>query len=170
MLKLRLLLVAGSCGFAGMLAAQSTPRSIDLRGTWELVSSKDLKTGTVTPAERTEWMQFTRAHFSVTAMYPGRKSVTPAQYESLSPEERVKVDYSRVFDAKGNQVFAARAGTWRLVGKQLHQTASMAIYAPIIGIDRALKITRLNKTSLVLEAPGFTSPDLSTELTYRRID
>ena len=170
MWKLRLLLVACSLASAGALKAQRTPRSVDLRGTWELVSSRDLKTGTVTPAERTEWMQFTRTHFSVTAMNPGRKSVTSAQYDSLSPEERVKVVYSRVFDDKGKQVFAARAGTWSLVGNQLHQIASMAIYAPIIGVDRGLKITRLNKTSLVLELPSFTSPDLRTELTYRRID
>lgn len=171
MRTLRLLLVAGSCGLAGILPAQSTPRSIDLRGTWELVSSKDLKTGTVTPAERTEWMQFTRTHFSVTAMEPGRKTVTPAQYDSLSAEEKMKVDYARVFDQKRMvQVFAARAGTWRLVGNQIHQTASMAIYAPIIGVDRALKITRLSRTSLVVEVPSFTSPDLITEITYRRID
>jgi len=170
MWKMRLLLFAGSCGVAGILSAQNTPKSENLRGTWELVSTRDLKSGTVTPAPRTEWMQFTRTHFSVTAMSPGRRTVTSAQYDSLSPQERIKVDYSRVFDDKGNQVFAARAGTWRLVGNQLHQTASMAIFAPIIGVDRALKVTRLNKTSLVLEAPSFTSPDLITELTYRRID
>ncbi len=170
MWKMRLLLFAGSCGVAGILSAQSTPKSENLRGTWELVSTRDLKSGTVTPAPRTEWMQFTRTHFSVTAMSPGRRTVTSAQYDSLSTQERIKVDYSRVFDDKGNQVFAARAGTWRLVGNQLHQTASMAIFAPIIGVDRALKVTRLNKTSLVLEAPSFTSPDLITELTYRRID
>ncbi|HYU51338.1 MAG TPA: hypothetical protein VEK37_00265 [Gemmatimonadaceae bacterium] len=170
MWKLSSLIVAGCFGLVGILAAQGTPRSADLRGTWELVSTKDLKSGTVTPAPRTEWMQFTRTHFSVTAMSPGRKTVASAQYDSLSPEGKVKVDYSRVFDDKGNQVFAARAGTWRLVGNQLHQTASMAIFAQIIGIDRSLKITKLSKTSLVVEAPGFTSPDLLTELTYRRID
>ena len=170
MWRLRLLLVACALALAGTVPAQNRPRAADLRGTWELVSSKDLKTGTVTPAQRTEWIQFTRTHFSVTAMSPGRKSVTPAQYVSLSPEERVKVDYSRVFDEKGNQVFAARAGTWRLVGNELHQTASMAIYAPIIGVDRAAKITKLSKTTLVVEGPSLGSPDVRTELTYRRID
>ena len=170
MWKMSSLIVAGCVGLVGLLAAQSAPRSADLRGTWELVSIRDLKTGTVTPAPRTEWMQFTRTHFSVTAMSPGRRTVTPARYDSLSSEERIKVDYSRVFDDKGNQVFAARAGTWRLVGSQLHQTASMAIFAPIIGIDRSLKITRLGKTSLMVQAPSFTSPDLTTEMTYRRID
>jgi hypothetical protein len=170
MLKLRLLLVAGSCGLVEILSAQGAPKSEDLRGTWELVSVKDLRTGSVTPADRTEWMQFTKQHFSVTAMWPGRKSVTPAQYDGLSAEAKIKADYSRVFDDKGNQIFAARAGTWRLVGNQLHQTPSMAIFAQIIGVDRILKITRLSKTSLVVQAPGFTSPELTTELTFRRID
>ncbi len=164
------LLTACAVAAACTLPAQNTPRPADLRGTWELVSSKDLKTGTVTPAQRTEWIQFTRTHFSVTAMSAGRKSVPPAQYDSLSPEERIKVDYSRVFDEKGNQVFAARAGTWRLVGNELHQTASMAIYAPLIGVDRSAKITKLSKTTLVVAGASLGSPDVITELTYRRID
>jgi hypothetical protein len=46
----------------------------------------------------------------------------------------------------------------------------MAIFAQIIGVDRVLRITRLSKTSLVVQGPGFTSPELITELTFRRID
>ena len=173
MRKLRCLIVASCAAFfaiSHVLTAQAVQRAADLRGTWELVSLKDLKTGAVNPLNRTEWMQFTSSHWAVISMDKGRKLVTPAQYDSLSAEDKVKADYARVFDGAGGQVFAARAGTWKLAGDQLHQTASMAIYAPLIGVDRILKIINLGKTRLVLQAPNVGSTDLVAELTYRRID
>jgi hypothetical protein len=152
-----------------LLGAQKTPKSEDLPGTWQLVTIRNLKTGEVTQRNGTEWMQFTKSRFTVVGMNNGRPGVSPAKYDSLSAAEKVNADYSRVFNDKGNQVFVARGGTWRLAGSVLHETPVMAIYAPIIGVDQALKISRLDNRNLVIQSgrPGSTD---SYELSYRRID
>jgi hypothetical protein len=152
------------------LGAQKAPKAEDVRGTWQLVVIKNLKTGAVSQRNGTEWMQFTKSHFTVVGMNDGRPSVSAAKYDSLSAADKVSADYARVFDGKGGQVFIARGGTWRLAGNVLHETPVMAIYAPRIGVDEALKIVRLDNRNLVVQVdrrPPTTDP---YELTYRRID
>lgn len=173
MRNVRRLMFVSFVSFGGLpdfLIAQGAIRPADLRGTWELISSRDLKTGVTTPRNGIEWMQFTRSHWTVVSMDNGRPVVSPARYDSLSAEEKAKVDYARVFDGKGGQVFAARGGTWKLDGDKLHQTAVMAIYAPIVGVDRILKVRRWTGRTLVVQTPFVGSPELMVELTYRRID
>jgi hypothetical protein len=46
----------------------------------------------------------------------------------------------------------------------------MAIYAPIIGIDQALKIVRLDNRNLVVQTGQRRASTDAYELTYRRID
>lgn len=152
-----------------LLGAQQAPKAADLRGTWELVSTKDLKTGAVTPRDGVEWMQLTNSHFTVVGMDNGRPNVSGAKYDSLSAADKINADHARVFNDKGEQVFAARGGTWRLAGDELHETAMMAIQATLIGVDRVMKIVRVDNKNLVLSAPGFRTSD-TYELTYRRID
>ena len=152
-----------------LLGAQKAPKAGDLRGTWQVVSSKDLKTGQVYPRDGTEWMQLSKSHFTVVGMDNGRPATSEAKYDSLSAADKIKTDHDRVFKDSGAQVFVARAGTWRLVGNDLHETPVMAIYAPIIGTDQVLKIVRLDGKNLVVQ---FTSRSGTTtyEVTYRRVD
>jgi hypothetical protein len=152
-----------------LLGAQKTPKAEDLQGTWQLVVIKNLKTGEVTQRNGTEWTQFTKSHFTVVGMDNGRPAVSVAKYDSLSAADKLNVDRARVFKDNGDQVFIARGGTWRLAGSVLHETPVMAIYAPLIGVDQAIKVVRLDNRNLVVHAgrPGTTDP---YELTYRRID
>ena len=151
-----------------LLAAQKAPKAADLRGTWQLVSIKNLKTGEVTPRDGTEWLQLTKSHFTVVGMDSGRPTVSQAKYDSLSGADKNKADHDRVFKDNGDQVFVARGGTWKLVGNELHGTPVMAIYAPIIGTDQVLKIVRLDKENLV--AQGTRPSGTTYEVTYRRLD
>ena len=88
----------------------------------------------------------------------------------MSADARMKTNYARIWDEKNQQTFAARGGTYSLVGDKLHHPATMAIYSHIIGVDRVLKIARLDKTTLVAETEYPDDPTERSELTYRRID
>jgi hypothetical protein len=153
-----------------LLGAQKAPKAEDLRGTWQLVVIKNLKTGAVTQRNGTEWMQFTKSHFSVVGADNDRPKVNDVRYDSLPAADKIHADYSRVFKDNGDQVFVARAGTWRLSGSTLHETPVMAIYAPIIGVDLPLKIVRLDNRNLVVQNANRPRTTDVYELTYRRID
>src|SRR6266511_4060382 len=75
----------------------------------------------------------------------GRSVVSSADFAKLSPEAKVKTNYARVWNEKNEQLFAARGGTYRLDGDKLHHTVTMSLYTSIIGVDRVLKIVRLDK-------------------------
>lgn len=153
-----------------LLAAQKTPKAEDLPGTWQLVVIKNLRTGAVTQRNGTEWMQFTKLHFTVVGVDKDRPAVNDAKYDSLPAADKIHANYSRVFKDNGDQVFVARAGTWRLSGSTLHEKPVMAIYAPIIGVDLPLKIVRLDNRNLVVQNAGRPGTTDTYELTYRRID
>jgi hypothetical protein len=152
-----------------LLGAQKAPKLADLLGTWQVVSTKNLKTGEVTPRDGTEWLQLTKTHFTIIGMDNGRATVSPAKYDSLSAADKIKADHDRVFKDDGAQVFVARGGTWKLVGNEMHGTPVMAIYSPIIGTEQVLKIVRIDKENLVVQ---FTPRSVTTtyEMTYRRLD
>src|SRR5262245_3579587 len=154
----------------GAISGQVTPKTDDLVGAWELVSWKDLKTGAVTRNTGTGWLQFSRSHWTLLEMEPGRKVTSNAEFDRLSPEAKVRTNYARIWNEKNEPIFAARGGTYRLAGDKLHHTAALAIYAHIIGVDRVLKITRLDKTSLIAQTEYPDDPTVTDELTYRRID
>jgi hypothetical protein len=153
-----------------LLGAQKAPKAQDLRGTWQVVSSKNLKTGEVTPRDGTEWMQLTKSHFTVVGMDNGRPAISQAKYDSLSAADKIKADHDRVFLDDGGQIFVARAGTWMLAGNELHETPVMAIYAPIIGTDQVLKIIRLDNKNLVVQRTPPAATGTRFEVTYRRVD
>lgn len=151
-----------------VLGAQKAPKAADLRGTWQMVSFRNPKTGEVSPRDGTEWMQFTKSHFTVVGMDNGRPATSEAKYDSLSATDKIKTDHDRVFRDNGSQVFVARGGSWKLTGNELHETPVMAIYSPIIGTDQVLKIIRLNNRNLVVQITP--SSGNAYEVTYRRVD
>ena len=153
-----------------LVAQTAAPKAADLVGTWQLVSYKDLKTGKATPNTDPAWMQFTRSHWTVVEMEAGRKVTSRADFDKLSPDAKMKTNYARVWNDKGEQIFAARGGTYTLTGDELHHPATMALYNHIIGVDRVLKITHLDKTALVGVTKYPDDPTANVELTYRRVD
>ena len=104
-------------------------------------------------------------------MERGRSVTNPADFSKLSPEEKVKTNYARVWNEKNEQIFGANGGTYHVEGDTIHRQATMALYTSIIGVDRVLKVTRLDKSTMVaqVELPPI-NPTTTRELTYRRID
>ena len=156
--------------------AEVAVKADDLMGTWELISATDVKTGAAVngpegASTALQWMQFTRSHWMVVAMERGRSVTNPADFSKLSPEEKVKTNYARVWNEKNEQIFAARGGTYSLEGDKIHQKPTIALDTIIIGIDLVLKVTRLDKSTMVaqIEWPP-VNPTTTREVTFRRIE
>jgi hypothetical protein len=156
--------------------AQVVVKADDLLGTWELVSTKDLKTGSPVSGVNDastglQWMQLTRSHFMVVGMTRDRSVISPADFEKLSPEEKVKTNYARVWNEKNEQIFVARGGTYSVEGDKIHQKPTIALQSAIIGVDNVLKVIRLDKSTLIVqvEFPP-VNPTTTREITFRRIE
>ena len=156
--------------------AQVVVQVEDLIGTWELVSTKDLKTGAAVygiedSSTGMQWLQFTRSHYMLIAMDRGRSVMSSADFAKLSPEEKVKTNYARVWNEKNEQLFGANGGTYSVEGDTIHEKPTMALYTGLIGTDRVLKITRLDKSTMVAQlAWPPVNPTTTRELTYRRLE
>src|SRR5205085_4300088 len=130
--------------------------------------SKNLQTGVVTSSANTSWIQFTKSHWAVLVMEPGRKGI--AEYQKLSVSEQRQANCSRIWNDANEQLFQARAGSYRLAGDKIYHTATIAMLVDIIGIERVLKITKFDKTTLVVQTEFPDAPNYRYEFTYRRLD
>src|SRR5215510_2802508 len=104
----------------------------DLIGTWELVSTKDLKTGEAISGVNDASTgiaceQFTRSHYMVIGMTRDRSVISPADFAKLSPEEQVKTNYARVWNEKNEPIFAANGGTYTVEGDEIHKKLTIAL-------------------------------------------
>ena len=148
----------------------------DLIGTWEVVSTKDLKTGNAVlgagdASTGIEWIQFTRSHYMLIAMERGRSVMNPADFAKLSPEEKIKTNYARVWNEKNQQIFVANGGTYTVEGDTIHQKPTIALATSIIGVDIVWKITRFDKSTLVVQYEfPLINPTTTREHTFRRIE
>ena len=161
---------------ANFATAQVAVKADDLIGTWEVVSTKDLKTGAAVyglsdASTGIQWMQFTRSHYMGVAMERGRSVMNPADFAKLSPEEKVKTNYARVWNEKNEQIVTAGGGTYSVAGDKIHRTTTMAINTSVIGFDRVMKITRLDKSTMIVqEEYPVLNPTTTREVTFRRIE
>jgi hypothetical protein len=155
----------------GLLRAQTAVKPSDLAGTWEWVTMKNVKTGAVDSLAKhgISWQQFTTARWMIIHMENGRAVVPKAELAKLAPEEREKVNYNKVWDDKGAQIFAARGGTYRLEGNVLYTTRVLALEPSSLGREQRFTIVRLDQKVMVWR----TQPDgqgVSYEITSRRLD
>src|SRR5215831_3799211 len=146
----------------------------DLIGTWEVVSTKDLKTGDAVlgmldASTGLWWIQYTRSHYMIIGMTRDRSVISPADFAKLSPEEKVKINYARIWNEKNEQIFGANGGTYTVEGDKIHQKLTIALSTSVIGVDRVLTITRLDKSTIVaqVESPPI-NPTTTREVTFRR--
>jgi hypothetical protein len=88
-----------------------------------------------------------------------------------SNTNRDGTNYARVWNEKDQPIFAARAGTYTIVGDKVHETPTIPLDTRQIGADRVLKIIHLDKDTMIVETED--PPELAypaVEYTYRRID
>jgi hypothetical protein len=98
-----------------------------------------------------------------------RKVVPAAEFARLSVQEQMKVNYAKVWDKKDRQVFAARAGTYRLEGNVIYTTRLIALQPDLVGLNESLTILHFDRKTIVWRtAPN--SAGVAREVTLRRID
>jgi hypothetical protein len=102
-------------------------------------------------------------------MENGRKVVSEADFGSLPPQEQMKVNYAKVWNDKSEQIFAARAGTYRLEGNVMHTTRSIALQPASIGVNEGFTVVRFDRNTITFRsAPG--SDGVAYEVILRRLD
>jgi len=165
-------IIALTFSWPRLVDAQVSVKPEEVIGTWQLVSSKDLKTGLVTDVAKNdmEWMQFTKSHWTVISSDRNRKIVSMAEFNKLSPEAQVKTNYARIWNDKNEQIFAARGGTYSIDSDRLHLEAAIAIYTHVLGVDRVLRIIRIDKSTIVVRTEYPDNPTQSVELSFLRLD
>src|SRR5262245_6937169 len=137
-------------------ATAQTLKVEDLMGTWELVSTKDLKTGEsiygVSDARTgLQVEQYTRSHYMRIAMTRDRSVISPADFAKLAPEEKIKTNYARVWDKENKQIFRADGGPFTIEGDEIHKKPTVALNPYGIGREIILKVTRLDKSMMVFQ-------------------
>ena len=164
-----LLTIASLTPFA--TEAQGAIKPSDLIGTWEGVTSTNLKTGAVDSLARqgVNWVQYSSSRWMIISMKNGRKVVSDADFGSLSPQEQMKVNYAKVWNDENEQLFAARGGTYRLEGNVLHTTRSIALQPASVGQNEAFTVVRLDRNTMTYRTtPG--SDGAVYEVVLRRLD
>jgi hypothetical protein len=107
----------------------------------------------------------------VIGMTRDRSVMSPADYAKLSPEEKVKTNYARVWNEKNAQIFVARGGTYSLEGDKIRQKQTMALQSSIIGVDIVLQVIRLDQSTMIVQfAYPTINPTSTREATFRRIE
>ena len=151
--------------------AQRAIKPSDLAGTWEEVASKNLKTGTVDSlvTHGVNWVQYTNSHWMIIEMENGRNAVSAADFGKLSPQEQVKANYAKVWNDKNAQIFAARAGTYKLKGNVMHTTRLIALQPSGVGLNETVTVARFDRNTITFH----TAPDgdgVAYEVTLRRLE
>src|SRR5262245_22729877 len=85
------------------------------------------------------------------AMERGRMVSNTADIAKLCMEEKVKNNYASVWNEKKQQIFAANGGMYTGEGDTIHQKPTIALSTSVIGVDRVLKITPLDKSTMVAQ-------------------
>jgi hypothetical protein len=151
--------------------AQEAIKPSALIGTWEFVASKNLKTGAVDSlaSHGVNWAQFTNSHWMIIQMENGRAVVSDADFAKLPPQDQMKVNYAKVWNDTGVQIFAARGGTYRLEGNVLHTTRSIGLQPTGIGQKDTFTVVPFDRNTIAIRsAPG--SDGVVTEVILRRLD
>src|SRR5687768_11109128 len=115
-----------------LLVPAETVAQVDaakLRGTWQVVSVRNLRTGAVDTISKRRLVltRYTDRYWTYTYMDLVRPTVTPDEFRKLTGAERVRADYGTVWDDAGVMRYWAAGGNYWLVGADRHYTNLVSI-------------------------------------------
>ncbi len=144
----------------------------DLRGNWQITSTRNLATGEVDEVwqHRTAWFHVTDTHWTYVWMKKGRPVVTPDELARLRLDDKVSARYAQIWDDRGQSVFWASGGTYSIQDSMFVVGPRVLSIEPFwIGVEGEEPITRLDRDAYVYLSPP--RPDGTViETTHRRID
>ena len=144
----------------------------DLRGNWQVMTSKHTQTGEVenVAQHRTVWFHVTDTHWTYVWMKKGRGVVTAAEFAALSPREQARERYAKIWDESHQPVFWASAGTYRIEdGNFIVEPRVMSIEPWMVGVEGVEGIAQLNETTYIYRSEPSSDGGVR-EVSHRRID
>jgi hypothetical protein len=156
--------------FPPSLAAQFQPAL--MRGTWEQVSSRDLETGAVEEIGKTRlvWLQFTGEVASQVWMSRERAVVQPDELARMTPEDRRKTNYAKVWDNEGRPQFSGLAGFYHLEGSRMYFTLPVYLEPASINGGGVDTVVQADAQTLRYRTGRTADGRYAREQTYRRVD
>ena len=158
---------------ASVLGVSESPMSpaADLLGTWEEVTIKNMKTGTIDTVinHRVNWSSYTRSHIFYAAMPKERERIDPADLGKLPDAEKMKVRYGWVWNEKGQGIFNSFGSSYTWSGDTL--TYNMEVVRNPSDVNHPVRerVVRVDRKTLIIQ----TLPDANgnwREETWRRLD
>jgi len=144
----------------------------DLRGNWQVMSTRHTGTGEVEQVApyRTNWFHVTDTHWTYVWMRKGREVVTPDELAQLTPDDRIAVQYAKIWNERHRPVFWASGGTYRIENQTfVVGPRDMSIEPWMIGVEGEEPISQLDRTTYVYLSPPRADGSV-TETTHRRLD
>jgi len=143
----------------------------DLLGTWEEVTIKNMKTGTIDTVinHRVNWSSYTRSHIFYAAMAKERERTDPADLAKLADPEKMKIRYGWVWNEKGQGIFNSFGSSYTWSGDTL--TYNMEVVRNPSDVNHPVRerVVRVDRKTLIIQ----TLPDANgnwREETWRRLD
>jgi hypothetical protein len=170
-----------SCASAGS-DAQRPAGTIDhdkLTGTWQIMTSKNLKTGEVdsTFKRRLLWTQYTRSHWTYIYADSGRSEPAAAEFAKMTPDARRKANYAKMFTttapaggATGGWRFWSSGGNYWLDGNTFYYTNLLSIEPSQVEFGGIEQIISVNDSAYVYHSVPRDSTQPVREVTHRRLD
>lgn len=135
--------------FAGSARAQIDASK--LRGAWQVISVKNLRTGAVDTIanRRLIWTQYGYRYWTYMYMDLDRAVTQPADLARLPAAERVNVDYAKIWNDAGQMRFWAAGGLYWLVGEDRHYTNFVSIEPYQVNLGNIEKVVQLDDSTYV---------------------
>jgi hypothetical protein len=140
---------------------------------------KNLKTGEVDSIfkRRTLWTQYTRSHWTYIYADTGRREPTAAEFAKLSPDQRRKANYGKMFNETGQPGsptggwrFWASGGSYWLDGNTFRYTNLLSIEPSQVQFGGIEQIIYVDDTSYVYHSVPRDSTQPVREYFHKRLD
>jgi hypothetical protein len=151
-------------------ASQINPALI--KGTWEQVSSRDLTTGVTEDIARSRhvWLHFTDQIASQIWMAADRPVVQPAELARMSPDDRRRANYAKIWDDQGRPRFSGLAGFYHLDGPRMYFTLVLNLEPASVNASGMDSIVQLDGRSFAYLTGRTPAGGWAREQRYRRVD
>ena len=152
-------------------ASQPKIQAKFITGTWQVIARRNLTTGEVdsVPKHRTEWLMVTPTRWTYIWMEFGRTVTTPAQLAAMSPEERRRTNYAKIYNAQDQNVFWASGGEYHIEGDRFVIARAMSIEPLQQSMKSYDQMVQLDSTTYIYQE-GPDRQGVIRQIIHRRID
>jgi hypothetical protein len=142
-----------------------------LKGVWQIMSVKNLRTGVVDEIARkqTMWFHVSDSVWTYIVTDKDRRNVTPAELAAMPPAARRTANYAKIWNDSAQTRFWASAGKYRLVDDKLHVTRTLSIEPYMVGFSSVETVVRLDRDTYIYHSPP-DAEGVIREYVHRRID